>query len=204
MKMAKYAALLATCAKSSLRSFICARLDCSRLLSLVLLALLAFPGLARPETGDPHKNRTHAVTTVVVGIISYARWPSEPNPIRLCVTAPTQYAEGLFDPILLSAPRPIKAERIAFDSPLLSTGCDVIYLGNINAGQKQNFMQRINGHSILSISENDDECSAGNAFCLQFEGDTASFKVNLDALARSGVRVHPNVLQLARKQAPPL
>ncbi len=204
MKMAKYAALLATCAKNSLTSFICARLDCGRLLSLVLVTLLAYPGLASPETGDPYKNRTHAVTTVVVGIISYARWPSEPKPIRLCVTAPTQYAEGLFDPILLSAPRPIKTERIAFDSPLLSTGCDVIYLGKINTGQKQNFMQRISGRSILSISEGDDECSAGNAFCLQIEGDTASFKVNLDALARSGVRVHPNVLQLARKQAPPL
>ena len=66
------------------------------------------------------------MTTVVVGIISYARWSREPNPIRLCVTAPTQYAEGLFDPILLSAPRPIKAERVPFDSPTLSTGCDVI------------------------------------------------------------------------------
>ncbi|MEX3241394.1 YfiR family protein [Serratia quinivorans] len=204
MKMAKNAALLVTCAKNSFMSFLCARLDNGRLLSLFLLALLAFPGLAHPETGDSYKNRTHAVTTVVVGIISYARWPSEPNPIRLCVTAPTQYADGLFDPILLSAPRPIKAERIAFDSPLLSTGCDVIYLGNINAGQKQNFIQRISGHSILSISENDAECSAGNAFCLQFEGDEASFKVNLDALARSGVRVHPNVLQLARKPVPPL
>ena len=65
-------------------------------------------------------------------------------------------------------------------------------------------MQRISGNSILSISENDSECSAGSAFCLLIDGDQASFKVNLDALARSGVRVHPNVLQLARKQAPPL
>ncbi|MGQ8707414.1 YfiR family protein [Serratia sp. TSA_198.1] len=200
MKMAKNAVMLAASAKSSLTSFICARLDDGRLLPFILVLLLAFPGLARPETGS----RTHAVTTVVVGIISYARWPSEPNPIRLCVTAPTQYAEGLFDPILLSAPRPIKTERVPFDSPLLNTGCDVIYLGNINAGQKQNFIQRIQGHSILSISENDGECSAGSAFCLQIDGDQASFKVNLDALARSGVRVHPNVLQLARKQAPPL
>ena len=97
------------------------------------------------------------------------------------MTAPTQYAEGLFDPILLSAPRPIKAERVPFDSPTLSTGCDVIYLGNITAAQRQNFMQRISGNSILSISENDSECSAGSAFCLQIDGDQASFKVNLDA-----------------------
>jgi hypothetical protein len=183
--------------------FHAARLNIGRLLLIVLLVLLTLPGPAR-AADDPYQKRTHAVTTVVVGIISYARWSREPNPIRLCVTAPTQYAEGLFDPILLSAPRPIKAERVPFDSPTLSTGCDVIYLGNITAAQRQNFMQRISGNSILSISENDSECSAGSAFCLQIDGDQASFKVNLDALARSGVRVHPNVLQLARKQAPPL
>jgi len=204
MKMAKNAVMIAASTKSSFTSFVCARLGGDRLLPFIVVLLMAFPGLARSDTGNAYQNRTHAVTTVVVGIISYARWPSEPKPIRLCVTAQTQYAEGLFDPILLSAPRPIKAERVPFDSPLLSTGCDVIYLGNINTGQKQNFIQRIQGHSILSISENDSECSAGSAFCLQIDGDQASFKVNLDALARSGVRVHPNVLQLARKQAPPL
>jgi len=191
------------CAKSPVPGFLAARLNIGRLLLIVLLALLTLSGPAH-AADDPYQKRTHAVTTVVVGIISYARWSREPNPIRWCVTAPTQYADGLFDPILLSAPRPIKAERVPFDSPTLSTGCDVIYLGNITAAQRQNFMQRISGNSILSISENDSECSAGSGFCLQFEGDTASFKVNLDALARSGVRVHPNVLQLARKQAPPL
>jgi hypothetical protein len=47
------------------------------------------------------------------------------------------------------------------------------------------------------------ECAVGSAFCLQISNDQAGFKVNLDSLARSGVRVHPNVLQLARKKGPP-
>ncbi|CAI0721898.1 YfiR family protein [Serratia entomophila] len=203
MKMAKNAAILACCAKSSWLAFLGARPNSGRLL-VVLLILLAFPGYARPSTGDPYQKRIHAVTTVVVGIISYARWSNDPNPIRLCVTASPHYAEGLFDPILLSAPRPIKAEHVPFDSPLLGTSCDVVYLGELTPAQRQNLMQRLSGHAILTISEDDIECSAGSAFCLQIDGDLASFKVNLDALARSGVRVHPNVLQLARKQAPPL
>ena len=81
--------------------FHAARLNIGRLLLIVLLVLLTLPGLRAPPM--LYQKRTHAVTTVVVGIISYARWSREPNPIRLCVTAPTQYAEGLFDPILLSA-----------------------------------------------------------------------------------------------------
>lgn len=203
MKMAKRAAILTNCEKGSLSALLGALLKPSRLL-IMLLVLLAYPEMAHPSTRDPYQKRIHAVTTVVVGIISYARWSRDPDPIRLCVTAPTRYAEGLFDPILLSAPRPIKAAQVSFDSPLMITGCDVIYLGDITPAQKQNFVQRIAGHSILSISENDIECAAGSAFCLQIGGDLTSFKVNLDALARSGVRVHPNVLQLARKQVPPL
>lgn len=175
-----------------------------RILPILLLAILTFPSLAKADTQDPYQKRIHAVTTIVVGIISYARWPAKPDPIHLCVTAPVQYAEGLFDPVLLTAPRPIETLRIELADPQLVTRCDVVYLGEVNADQKQDFIHRITGHSILSISEKDMECAVGSAFCLQISNDQTGFKVNLDALARSGVRVHPNVLQLARKKAPQL
>lgn len=175
-----------------------------RFLSILLLAVLTLPSLAGADTQDPYQKRLHAVTTMVVGIISYARWPTNPAPIRLCVTAPAEYAEGLFDPVLLTAPRPIKTLRIELADPQLGTSCDVVYLGEVNAEQKQDVINRITGHSILSISEKDMECAVGSAFCLQISNDQTGFKVNLDALARSGVHVHPNVLQLARKKVPQL
>jgi hypothetical protein len=203
MKRFRPATMQVGCLKGSFLNFVHARLKFGYRF-FILLALLAFPKLALTETTDPYQKRIHSVSTVVVGIISYARWTNEPNPIRLCVVAPTRYAEGLFDPVLLTAPRPIKTENMPLNSPTLGSSCDVVYLGDINASQKQSFIQNTSGHSILSISENDAECAAGNAFCLQTEGDRVSFKVNLDALARSGVRVHPNVLQLARKRVPPL
>lgn len=175
-----------------------------RQLIVVLIALLSLSGQARPGPNELYQKRTHSVATVVIGIISYTRWPTEPNPIRLCITANPQYAERLFDPVLLTAPRPIKTALMPINSQFLPGQCDVIYLGNISSSQQQALLHRISGHAILSISENDNECSAGNAFCLQIAGDHASFKVNLDALARSGVHVHPNVLQLARDPELPL
>lgn len=57
--------------------------------------------------------------------------------------------------------------------------------------------ERLHGHAILSISEQSRECIADAVFCLQ-AGERVRFRVNLDALARSGVRVHPAVLKLAR------
>lgn len=186
-----------------MQSLLCNPVRSRRALPILLMAVLALPNLARAESQDPDQKRIHAVTTMVVGIISYARWPATPDPIRLCVIAPVQYAEGLFDPVLMMAQRPIKTLRIELANPQLASSCDVVYLGDVNADQKQDFIHRITGYSILTISEKDMECAVGSAFCLQISNDQAGFKVNLDSLARSGVRVHPNVLQLARRKVPP-
>jgi hypothetical protein len=55
----------------------------------------------------------------------------------------------------------------------------------------------------LSISEADSSCSVGSMFCLRIKPGKVSFDVNLDSVARSGVRVHPSVLKLATRQATP-
>ncbi|MEB6334851.1 YfiR family protein [Serratia rhizosphaerae] len=194
MKRSKHAGSLTHIARGSFRS-----LFFSRPYLLGLLLLLSFGGRTATENAEQVQSRTQAVTTVVLGIISYTRWSTPPNPVRLCVTAQTRYADGLFSPLLLEAPHPIKTQRLPLDSNILSQQCDVIYLGDVSNAQRRALIPRIAGHSILVISENDTECSAGSAFCLQPRGKQIGFKVNLDALARSGVRVHPNVLQLARK-----
>ena len=44
------------------------------------------------------------------------------------------------------------------------------------------------------------ECIIGSAFCLIINNNDVRFAVNLDALSRSGVKVNPDVLMLARKK----
>jgi len=54
---------------------------------------------------------------------------------------------------------------------------------------------------VLSISEADDPCTVGSLFCLRVSDQQVAFDVNLDSVARSGVRIHPSVLQLSRRRA---
>ena len=42
--------------------------------------------------------RAQAVTQVVLGILSYARWPVEPAQLRLCIIGPTEYTDDLGEP----------------------------------------------------------------------------------------------------------
>ncbi|MGE4800870.1 YfiR family protein [Yersinia hibernica] len=171
-------------------------------LSLLLILFASFSSMAANDLSEEliHE-RSDAATKMVLGIISYSRWPAPQPVIRLCVITPTNYAEELFNPALMQTTHPIKVQRYSLPNAVLASNCDVVYLGNIEDKQRQELAAQLSGYPVLTISENYDKCSLGSAFCLLLEDKQASFKVNMDALARAGVRVHPNVLQLARKKA---
>jgi hypothetical protein len=143
-----------------------------------------------------------AVRNVVLGILSYARWPVEPAELHVCVVAPTQFADDLLQGATQASGRVVQVQRVPLDSPLLGTdSCNVIYLGAASAAERQHLFAQLAGQPVLSISEQSDTCSTGSMFCLHVHGARVSFEVNLDSVARSGVRVHPSVLQLGRPGA---
>ncbi len=142
--------------------------------------------------------RSELVRQTVLDILSYTRWPSEPARLRLCVAAPTEYAASLLTIRQQANGRPVDVHRYEVDDEALIQRCDVIYLGVLLPEQRLSLFERLRGYAILSISEQSRECIADAVFCLQAGKERVRFRVNLDALARSGVRVHPAVLKLAR------
>lgn len=178
------------------------RLTCVFTLLLLFILFTSWPSMAANNLSEEliHE-RSDAATKMVLGIISYSRWPAPPPVIRLCVIAPTNYAEELFNPAFMQTAHPIKTQRYSLPDASLASNCDVVYLGRLGEQQRQELATQLTGQPVLTISEDYDECTVGSAFCLLLEDKQASFKVNMDALARAGIRVHPNVLQLARKKA---
>jgi hypothetical protein len=143
-----------------------------------------------------------AVRNVVLGILSYARWPVEPAELQVCVVAHTEFADDLLQGATQPSGRRVQVQRVSLDSPTLGTDCNVVYLGAASDVERKRLFAQLAGHPILSISERDDACSVGSMFCLHVHGAQVSFDVNLDSVARSGVRVHPSVLQLAHPEVP--
>ena len=84
----------------------------------------------------------------------------------------------------------------------LGDECDVVYSGDITESERVILRNDLAGHPVLTISEHDPSCSDSNAFCLVVHGTVVSFSVNLDSIARSGVRVDPHVLLLGRQPSP--
>ena len=134
-----------------------------------------------------------------MGIVSYSRWPVDLPQLRLCVIGPTDYADDLLAVAGQASGRTITARRLPpGGSP--GEGCDIVYLGRIGDAERRQLFSHLAGHPVLSISEQDETCSVGSMFCLDVHGTQVSFQINLDSVARSGVRVSPKVLQLGRRK----
>ncbi|VVE09050.1 hypothetical protein PCO31010_02553 [Pandoraea commovens] len=143
------------------------------------------------------------VRQVVLGIISFTRWPTMPAKVRLCVAGNTDYARDLLAAQPSGSAPPVEAQRVSPLEPTIGSLCDVLYLGAMSDFERRQLLANLAGHPVLTISERNDSCTVGTMFCLNVDADRVTFDINLDTVARSGVRVHPNVLKLARKPATP-
>jgi hypothetical protein len=135
-----------------------------------------------------------AVARTVGGMISYTRWPAERAVLQICVSGATTHASGLgrIDTMLR---RQVEARRIAPGTP--AQDCDVLYLGTMGAGDRQRVMRSIRDRPVLSIAETDRDCRGGTIFCLQVLPDRIGFRLSIDAVSRSAVRIDPRVLRIA-------
>lgn len=146
------------------------------------------------------EDRSQAVASTVFGILSYTRWPTEPQTIRLCVIGPTEYADELLKGGVLPGGRRIAVRRMHLDDTSLLAECDGVYAGMLADDAWRRLTARTAGKPLLSVSERQDLCHIGGMFCLDVRPSGVSFEINLDSVARSGVRVNPRVLQLARRK----
>lgn len=174
---------------------------CKHALLVGLLCLLAGAAIAQPQTpAGMAEQRAQAVTQVVLGILSYARWPVEPAQLRLCIVGPTEYTDDLVKGTTQATGRPVVVRRLLADNPAIVSECDAVYIGKLTADERSRLFALLIGHPVLSISEGGDQCTVGSLFCLRVGDEQVSFEVNLDSVARSGVRIHPSVLQLSRRK----
>ena len=140
-----------------------------------------------------------SVRSIVSGIVSYTRWPSLSGQPKLCVYASSHYTHALTSKDGQSE-LPYTPVIVRNDQEALSATCDAIYFGAESPAKQLELISQYQGRALLLISEQNPECVIGSAFCLITEQNQVRFSVNLDALTRSGVRVNPDVLMLARNK----
>jgi YfiR/HmsC-like len=163
----------------------------------VLAFILASPAHAQAMPAPEYEA---AVRRIVLGIISYTNWPEPRANVRLCVTGRTHFALDLPGEAPPLAELRVVQQEMPPDVRAIGSACDALYMGELSSDERGQINAHVAGHPVLTISEHDSTCTQGAMFCLNNDAGRVTFDINLDSVARSGVRVSPNVLRLAHKQ----
>ena len=167
-------------------------------LSSPFLAMLIFFSVSLPLSATGLTDSDKSVRSMVSGIISYTRWPQPIQQPTLCIFSSARYRDALS----VEADFPVAYRPVTVHSrqDVWNAKCHAIYFGQESPEQQVELQNMLNMRPTLLISEQNAECRIGSSFCLLFNTDKVTFAVNLDSLSRSGVRVNPDVLMLARNK----
>jgi hypothetical protein len=142
--------------------------------------------------GDAYDAKT---ALIVAGIIEYTRWPVRADPMVLCVAGPAQHASRL-DAVRMADGRAVQRRQIPA-LPSATAGCHALYIGQLDPVATRQMTAAVRGRGVLTIAEADPLCRSQAMFCMVYDPRAINFRMNIDAIARSGLRVDPRVLRLA-------
>lgn len=162
--------------------------------ALLLLSLVA-PVWAQPPGEGLDLRETLA------GVLAYTRWPSPPDPLRLCFTGTSAHAERLQQQGFSWSGRPPVLLRQLEPGRPVAAQCDALYVGAVDAPQWQQLADELAGQPVLTLCERSTRCLAGGMVRLDIDAADrhVRFEINLDAVARGTVRIHPQVLRLGHR-----
>lgn len=135
---------------------------------------------------------------ILQGIIGYTVWPQGAHPVVLCLTRGGHESAEI--PRQLLPPQggqPLEVLMVEPDQRLPQR-CNAAYLDGWTDEPLRMTLRALASQPVLTLGRGPAFCSDGGMFCLASEDGRTRFEVNLDAVARSGLRVHPQVLRLAR------
>ena len=171
-------------------------------LSLLMLGGIAIAGALGIAPSDAASTDVRVqVARMVSGIVGYARWPIQAEAYSFCSAGEAVHLRNPQESLAHVVDRPISAHLLAqHDGASDLAACDILYFGSMPSTQRSRLLALTAGRPILTITEDDALCEDATMFCLAIRGSDVRLLANLDAIARSGIRIDPKVLQLLQRR----
>lgn len=140
-----------------------------------------------------------ATGAILQAIVSYTRWPQRPASLGLCISRSASDAQEIARQVQpLHDGRQLDVHLIEANQTALPAQCQAVYLEGWQPETLRLLLRSLAQQPVLTLGRGPEFCSDGGMFCLEAQDGRTRFEVNLDAVARSGLRVHPQVLRLAQ------
>jgi hypothetical protein len=159
-------------------------------------SLTGLAGMPLGNSGPGESAYAGAAARTVQAIIDYTRWPQRYDPLVLCVAGPAQHAAQLGN-IRLADGRRVERRNVAATANAVG-GCHVLYVGQVPLPTQRQLTAAVRGKGVLTIAEADPGNASEAIISLTYQPRALSFRLNIDAISRSGLRVDPRVLRISQ------
>ena len=179
-----------------------------RFLGFVLsfvVAAIAPPGA---QAQDDHRLETDVKATFVFQFSRYAEWPAASTaanrllPFTVCSVSDGNFDRSL-DKVLegeMFAGRPMI--RKVPDTLEEARGCQILYIGDIEAERTKSLLASVDGQPVLTVGEAPAFLKWGGQILLVRDGTRVRFDVNLAAARQNNIVLRSQLLRIARKVLP--
>jgi hypothetical protein len=153
------------------------------------------PGAAQAQTAA----NVDELADLVLGIVQYTRWPGAPEPVMLCLSDSDAGAAALAASFAAMSPAPPLKVALRRMEPALAAelfGCQAVLFPDMPIAAQQGLLLKLNKRPILTLGRGENFCSYSGQICLIDSAKGLRFRANLDAIAFSGLRLNPRMLQL--------
>jgi YfiR/HmsC-like len=174
----------------------------ARLRAVVLAAgvLLLAPAAQAtdPEAAAPGAAAREPLSHLIAGLLAYTNWPVPLPAVRLCTWGQGHGIDDIQHSAHLGSAQRAVAVQHGVAAADAAVRCDAVYVSAGAPAAALDLPRALMGRPVLVIGEGARFCAAGGMFCVDSDGPALRFHANLDAIARSGLRVNPQVLRIAR------
>jgi hypothetical protein len=167
----------------------------------VVVALFVAAGLGGVRAAPTRTSTEYAVKAAFLyNFAKFVDWPDAPSQADFVLVV---LGEDPFGPVLddllrdkkvMQRPFAVRRVRALQEPPR----ADIVFIGSSEAGRLSEILSRLEGTSILTVSEADDFVRRGGMVGLQLKDDVVRFDVNLGQVKRARLRMSSQLLRLAR------
>jgi hypothetical protein len=170
------------------------------ILKILLPALLLGAGAAQPQAVASLEQQVKAA--YLYNFAKFVEWPPsaalDSNALLVCVVGDDAFA-GVLDQTVQGKTangRPVTVRRDP-DSQRLKA-CHILFIGAAEQKRLSRLLEAVAGSGVLTVSEAERFAHLGGIINFIVEGNKVQFEVNVDAAARSRLRISSRLLQVAR------
>lgn len=169
------------------------------LLALLLAAVAApAPAPAAAESSLPSVKAAFVFNFIKLVSWPEARLPAGGGPVQVCVIKGDEMEAALREALVdkVVGTHPLQVAALGMDDDF--SPCHVLYLGAHSSARNAALMAQVRGKGVLLVDEGPRFAWPNGMIRLFQDDNRMRFELNLEALERSGLKVDPRLIRLAR------